>query len=113
MAITAGTTAQGHSDECQARIERKMLEDVTGEGAMRLEEATRRKRARLHDESGRADVAIETAAMNPIRLVQYGGSSSSWEVRPEPSRHREAEGAILVETWSEQDCRMLWGLCAS
>ena len=36
MAITAGTTAQGHSDECRARIEQKMLEDVTGEGAMRL-----------------------------------------------------------------------------
>ena len=26
MAITAGTTAQGHSDECRARIEQKMLE---------------------------------------------------------------------------------------
>ena len=50
-----------------------------------------RKRARLDDESGRADVAMEVAARNPIRLVQYGGSSSSWEVRPEPSRRREAE----------------------
>ena len=91
MAITAGTTAQGHSDECRARIEQRMLEDVTGEGAMRLEEAIRRKRARPDDESSRADVAMELAARNPIRPVQYGGSSSSWEVRPEPSRRREAE----------------------
>ena len=68
-----------------------MLEDVTGEGAMRLEEAIRRKRARPDDESGRADVAMEVAARNPIRPVQYGGSSSSWEVRPEPSRRRESE----------------------
>ena len=51
----------------------------------------RRKRARPDDESGRADVAMEVAARNPIRPVQYGGSSSSWEVRPEPSRRREAE----------------------
>ena len=42
MFITAGTTAQAHSDECRARIEQKMLEDVTGEGAMHLEEAIRR-----------------------------------------------------------------------
>ena len=34
---------------------------------------------------------MEVAARNPIRPVQYGGSSSSWEVRPEPSRRREAE----------------------
>ena len=58
---------------------------------MRLEEAIRRKRARPDDESGRADVAMETAARNPIRPVQYGRSSSSWEVRPELSRRREAE----------------------
>ena len=58
---------------------------------MRLEEAIRRKRARPDDESGRADVAMEVAARNPIRPVQYGGSSSSWEVRPEPSRRRESE----------------------
>ena len=62
MAITAGTTAQGHSDECWARIEQKMLEDVTREGAVRLEGAIRRKRARPDDESGRADVAMEMAA---------------------------------------------------
>ena len=68
-----------------------MLEDVTGKGAVRLEEAIRRKRARPDDESGRADVAMEVAARNPIRPVQYGGSSSSWEMRPEPSRRREAE----------------------
>ena len=68
-----------------------MLEDVTGEGSMRLEEAIRRKRARLNDESGRRDVAMEVAARNPIRPVQYGGSSSPWEVRPEPSRCRDAE----------------------
>ena len=36
-------------------------------------------------------MAIEVAARNPIRPVQCGGSSSSWEVRPEPSRRREAE----------------------
>ena len=72
-------------------IEQKMLEDVTGEGAMRLEEAIRRKRARLDDESGRADVAMETAARIHIRPVQYGGSSSSLEVRLEPSRRREDE----------------------
>ena len=83
MAITAGTTAQNHSDECPARIEQKMLEDVTGEAAMRLEEAIRRKRARPDDESGRADVAMEVAARDPIRPVQHGGSSSS--------RRREAE----------------------
>ena len=106
MAIKAGTTAQGHSDECRARIEQKMLEDVTGEGAMRLEEAIGRKRARPDDESSRADVAMEVAARNPIRPVQYGGSSSSWEARPEPSRRREAE-----EMWSEQDCRILRVLC--
>ena len=88
---TAGTTAQGHSDECRARIEKKMLEDVRGEGAVRLEEAIRRKRARPDDESGRADVAMEVAARNPIRPVQCGGSSSSLEARPEPSRRREAE----------------------
>ena len=69
MANTAGTTAQGHSDECRARTEQKMLEDVTGEGAMRLEEAIRRRRARPDDESGRADVAMETAAKrNPFVL---------------------------------------------
>ena len=68
-----------------------MLEDVTGEGAMRFEEAIRRKRARPADESGKADVAMEVAARNPIRPVQCGGSSSSREVRPEPSRRREAE----------------------
>ena len=68
-----------------------MLEDVTGEGAMRLEEAIRRKRARPDDESSRTDMAMELAARNPIPLVQYGGSSSSWEARPEPSRRREAE----------------------
>ena len=68
MAITAGTTAQGHSDECRARIEQKMLEGVTGAGAMRLEEAIRRKRARPDDESGRADVAMEVAARNPFVL---------------------------------------------
>ena len=68
-----------------------MPEDVTGEGAMRLEEAIRRKRARFGDESGRADVAMEVAARNPFRPVQYEDSNSSWEVRPEPSRRREAE----------------------
>ena len=41
MAITAGTTVQGHSDECRARIDQRMLEDTTGEGAMRPEEAMR------------------------------------------------------------------------
>ena len=91
MAITAETTAQGHSDECRARKEQKMLEDVTDEGAMRLEEAIRRKRARPHDESGRADVAMEVAARKPIRPVQYGGFSSLWGVGPKPSRRREAE----------------------
>ena len=74
MAITAGTTAQGHSDECRARIEQKMLEDVAGEGAMRLEEAIRRKRARPDDESGRADVAMEMAARNLFRPVAAQGS---------------------------------------
>ena len=39
-AITAGTAAQGHSDECRARIEQKTLEDVTGEGVMRFEEVS-------------------------------------------------------------------------
>ena len=71
------------------------------EGAMRLEEAIRRKRARPDDESGRADVAKEVAARNPIRLVQCGGSSSSWEARPGPSRRREAEeqlGGDVVRT---------------
>ena len=71
MAITAGTTALGHSDECQARIEQKTLEDITGEGAMRLQETIRRKRARPDDEGGRPDVAMEVAARN----VQYVGSS--------------------------------------
>ena len=91
MAITVGTTAQVHSDEYRARIYQKMQEDIAGEGAIRLEEAVRRKRARPDDESSRADVAMEVAGRNPIRPVQYGGSSSSWEVRPEPSRRREAE----------------------
>ena len=68
-----------------------MLEDVTGEGAMRTEEAIRRKRATPDDESGRPHVAMEVAARNPNRPFQYGGSSSSWEVRPEPSRRRDAE----------------------
>ena len=79
MAITAGTTAQGHSDECRARIEQKMLEDVTGEGAMRLEEAIRRKRARPDDESGRADVAMEVAACS-IRWFQFvmGGETRAF-----------------------------------
>ena len=91
MAITAGMTAQGHSDECRSRIEQKTLEDITGEGALPLEEAIRRKRARPDDESGRPDVAMEVAARNPIRPVREGGSSSSWEVRPEPSRRKDAE----------------------
>ena len=55
---------------------------------MRLEEAIRRKRARPDDEGGRPDVAMEVAARHPF---QHGGSSSSWEVRPEPSRRRDAE----------------------
>ena len=59
LAITAGTTAQGHSDECRARIEQKMLEDTTKEGAMRLEEATKRKCARLDVEGGKPDVVME------------------------------------------------------
>ena len=101
MAITAGTTAQGHSDECRARIEQKMLEDVTGEGAMRLEEATRRKRARPDDESGRADVAMEVAARYPIR-------------RGRGDQSLRGAGKLrsnLVETWSEQGCRILKVLC--
>ena len=65
-AIKEGTTAQGHSDDSQARIEQKMPDDITGEGAMRLEEAIRRKR----DEGGRLDVAMDMAARNPIRPVQ-------------------------------------------
>ena len=65
-----------------------MLEDVTGEGAMRLEEAIWRKRARPDDEKKKKK---EVAARNPIRPLQSGGSSSSWKVRPEPSRRREAE----------------------
>ena len=91
MSITAGTTVEGLSDECRARIDQKMLEDITGEGAMRPEEAIRRKRTRPDDENGRADVAMEVAAWNPIRPFQHGGSSSSWEVRPEPSRRRDAQ----------------------
>ena len=43
------------------------------------------------DEGGRPDVAMELAARHPVRPVQYGGSCSSWEVRPEPSRRRDAE----------------------
>ena len=104
MAITAGTTAQWHPDECRARIEQKMLEDVTGEGAIRLEKASRRKRARPDDDSGRADVAMEVAARNPIRPVQYGGSSSSCLGAGKLTSN-------LVETWSEQGCRILIGLC--
>ena len=97
MVITVGTTAQGHSDECRARIAQKMLEDVTGEGAMRLEEAIRRKRARPDDEYGRADVVMEVAARNPIRPVQYGGSSSSW--RRDQSLHGEGKlRSNLAET---------------
>ena len=88
MAVTVGSTAQGHSDECRARIEQKILEDTTGEGPMRLEEAIRRKRPRLDDEDGRPDVAMQVAARHPVRLVQCGGDSSWWEVRPEPSRRR-------------------------
>ena len=91
MAITAGTTVLGHSDECRARIEQKMLEDVTDEGAMCPEEAIRRRRARPDDEGGGPDVEMEEAARHPVRLVQYGGSSSSWEVGPEPSRRRDVE----------------------
>ena len=86
MAITAETTAQGHSDECRARIEQQMLEDVTGEGAMRLEEAIKRKRARPDEESGRADVAMEVGGAGKLR-------------------------SNLVETWSEQGCRILRVLC--
>ena len=56
-----------------------MLEDITGEGRMRLEEAIRRKRARPDDEGGRPDMAMEVAARTSIRPVQHGGSSSSWE----------------------------------
>ena len=67
MAITAGTTAQGHSDECGIRIEQKMLEDITG-GTVRLEEAIRRKRARPDDEGSRPDVAMEAAARIPFVL---------------------------------------------
>ena len=73
-AITAGTTAQGHSDECRARIEQKMHEDTTGEGAIRLQEAIRRKRARPDDEGGRPDVAMEggskaSRSSSPFHMV--------------------------------------------
>ena len=68
-----------------------MLEDTTGEGAIRLEEAIRRKRARPDDEGGRQDVEMEDAARPPVRPVQHGGSSSSLEVRPGLSRRRDAE----------------------
>ena len=34
---------------------------------------------------------MEVAARNPICPVQYGGSSTARDVRPEPSRRREAE----------------------
>ena len=57
----------------KSRIEQKMLEDVTGEGAMRLEEAIKRKCARPDDESGRADVAMEVAARNPFFLFNVVG----------------------------------------
>ena len=36
-------------------------------------------------------MAMEVAARHHVRLVQCGGSSSSWEVRPEPSRRLDAE----------------------
>ena len=35
-------------------------------------------------------MAMEVAARHPVRPVQHGGPSS-WEVRPEPSRRRDAE----------------------
>ena len=44
MAITAGTTAQGHSDECWARIEQKMLEENVQGLMMRAAEQTWRWR---------------------------------------------------------------------
>ena len=77
MAITAGTTAREHSDDCRARIEQKMLEGTTGDGVSRLEEAIRRKRAMPDDEGGRPDVEMEGAARPPVHPVQYGGSCSS------------------------------------
>ena len=99
-ATTAGTTAQGHSDECRARIEQKMLEDTTGEGEIRLEEAIRRKRARPDDEGGRPDVEMEGAARPPVRPVRYGGSSSdgTWLRRPVD---RSAGGRCMqsVQSW--------------
>ena len=52
-------TAQVHSDECRGRIEQKMLEDTTREGAIRHEEPKGRKRARPDDEGGRLDVEVE------------------------------------------------------
>ena len=36
-------------------------------------------------------IEVEVAARKPIRPVQYGGCSSSSELRPGPSRRREAE----------------------
>ena len=87
MAITAGMTAQGHSDEYRGRIEQKMLEDTRGEGAIRHEEPIRRKRARPDDEGGRPDVEMEGAARPPVRPVRYGASSLSWEL----SRRRDVE----------------------
>ena len=86
-----------------------MLEDTTGEGAIRIEEANRRKRARPDDEGGRPDVEMVEAARTP---VQYGGSS--------PASGGETRGSLgaktlresnLAETWSEQSCGILRALC--
>ena len=91
MAITAGTTAQGHSDECRARIEQKMLRTSQVKGQCALKRQSGENVQGLMMRAAEQTLAMEVAARNPIRPVQFGGSSSSWEVRPEPSRRREAE----------------------
>ena len=110
MAITAVTTAQGHSPECRVRIEQRMLEDTTGEGAIRIEEANRRKRARPDDEGGRPDVEMVEAATTP---VQYGGSSSSQEERPGFPRRKNVEGEQLGGDVVRAKLRDPQGGCAS
>ena len=56
-----------------------------------MKSPSRRKRARPDDEGGRPDVEMEGAARPPVRPFRHGGSSSSWEVRPELSQRRDAE----------------------
>lgn len=98
-AITAGGTPQGYSAECRARIELAMRDDADGEGARRLERASKRRREAGEgggpmDTSGSNDPGIHQQQRGERRELEMPSTPAAVRARlPEPRREvREFEG---------------------